>query len=58
MTDIITELPRSFTDGEIDQAFMKELVNGFEIEKRTEHERVAIIEGSTTNKGQDTSYIG
>jgi hypothetical protein len=42
MTEIITNLPRSFTDGEIDAAFMKEIVNGFEIEKRTEHERVAI----------------
>jgi len=27
-------------DGEVDEAFMKEILNGFEIEKRTEEERV------------------
>tara|TARA_R100001163_G_scaffold65135_1_gene61281 strand:+ start:7353 stop:7664 length:312 start_codon:yes stop_codon:yes gene_type:complete len=42
MTNIITNIPRNITDGEVDEAFMKEIINGFEIEKRTEHERVAI----------------
>ena len=39
MTQIITKLPR-YSDGEIDRAFMKEILTGFEIEKRTENERV------------------
>jgi hypothetical protein len=40
MTDIITNIPRSFTDGEVDAAFMKEILTGFEIERRTEEQRV------------------
>jgi len=40
MTDIITNVPRSITDGEVDDAFMKEILNGFEIERRTEKQRV------------------
>lgn len=40
MTDIITNVPRSITDGEVDDAFMKEILNGFEIERRTEEQRV------------------
>jgi len=39
MSEITTELPR-YSDGEIDAAFMKEIINGFEIEKREEHLRV------------------
>jgi hypothetical protein len=39
MTEIITKLPR-YSDGEIDRAFMNEIVNGFKIEKETEHLRV------------------
>ena len=39
--DIITEVPRSFTDGEIDQAFMNEIKSGFKLEKETEHLRYA-----------------
>ena len=42
MVDIITDIPRSITDGEVEEAFMKEILNGFEIEKRTEQERVGI----------------
>ena len=38
--DIITKLPR-YSDGEIDRAFMREIQRGFEIEKRTEKDRVA-----------------
>ena len=37
---IITKLPRNISDGEVADAFMKELINGFEIERRTEEERV------------------
>lgn len=59
MTEIITDLPRSFTDGEIDQAFMKELINGFEIEKRTEHERVAIArKEAQLTKGKTHPTLG
>ena len=39
--DIITNLPRNFTDDEIDAAFMQEIKNGFKLERETEHERVA-----------------
>ena len=39
--DIITDLPKSFTTGEIDQAFMNEIKSGFKLEKETEHLRVA-----------------
>ena len=38
--DIITNLPKSFTTGEIDQAFMNEIKSGFKLEKETEHLRV------------------
>ena len=33
--NIITSIPR-YSDGEVDREFMKELQNGFEIERRTE----------------------
>jgi hypothetical protein len=39
--DIITDLPKSFTTGEIDEAFMNEIKSGFKLEKETEHLRVA-----------------
>lgn len=38
--DIITKLPRSFTDGEIDAAFLAEIKSGFKLEKETEHLRI------------------
>jgi hypothetical protein len=38
--DIITNLPKSFTTGELDQAFMNEIKSGFKLEKETEHLRV------------------
>ena len=37
--DIITDLPKNFTDDEIDAAFMQEIKNGFKLEKETEHEK-------------------
>ena len=40
MSDIITDIPRSFTDGELDEAFMNEIKSGFKLEKETEHLRV------------------
>ena len=39
--DIITDLPKNFTDDEIDAAFMQEIKNGFKLERETEKERVA-----------------
>ena len=39
--DIITTLPKNFTDDEIDAAFLHEIKNGFKLEKETEHERYA-----------------
>ena len=39
--DIITNVPRSFTDGEVDAAFLAEIKSGFKLEKETEHLRVA-----------------
>lgn len=36
--NIITSVPR-YSDGEVDREFMKEVLNGFEIERRTEEER-------------------
>ena len=40
MANIITSVPRSIVDGEVDAAFMREVLNGFEVERRTEEERV------------------
>lgn len=36
--NIITSIPR-YSDGEVDRAFMKELLTGFELERKTEGER-------------------
>ncbi len=36
--NIITSVPR-YSDGEVDRAFMKELLTGFELERKTEGER-------------------
>lgn len=41
MTEIITKLPR-YSDGEVDREFMKEIQNGFAMEKATEKDRVDI----------------
>ena len=38
--DIITNVPRSFTDGEVDAAFLAEIKSGFKLEKETGHLRV------------------
>jgi hypothetical protein len=40
MEIIIPNLKR-YSDGEIDRAFMKEITNGFKLEKQTEKQRVA-----------------
>ena len=34
--DIITDLPKNFTDDEIDAAFMQEIKNGFKLERETD----------------------
>ena len=39
--DIIVPNLKRYSDGEIDRAFMKEITNGFKLEKETEHKRVA-----------------
>jgi len=38
--DIIIPNLKRYSDGEIDRAFMKEITNGFKLEKQTEHKRV------------------
>jgi len=38
--NIITNIPKSFTTGELDQAFMNEIKSGFKLEKETEKGRV------------------
>ena len=39
--DIIVPNLKRYSDGEIDRAFMKEIQNGFKLEKQTEKKRVA-----------------
>ena len=39
--DIIVPNLKRYSDGEIDRAFMKEITNGFKLEKQTEQQRVA-----------------
>ena len=38
--EIIIPNFKRYSDGEIDRAFMKEITNGFKLEKQTEHKRV------------------
>lgn len=42
MTQIITQLPR-YSDGEIDAAFMREIHNGFKLEREKEKDRIADV---------------
>tara|TARA_A100000171_G_scaffold13590_1_gene11711 strand:+ start:1182 stop:1493 length:312 start_codon:yes stop_codon:yes gene_type:complete len=59
MTNIITNIPRSFTDGEVDEAFMKEIINGFELEKATEKDRVDIArKEAAEHKGKTNPLLG
>ena len=39
--DIIVPNFKRYSDGEIDRAFMKEITNGFKLERETEQKRVA-----------------
>jgi len=56
--EIITALPR-YSDGEIDRAFMKEILTGFEIERRTEHEREhQAAQGAHELKGTEHPTLG
>lgn len=41
--NIITSVPR-YSDGEINRAFMREIQNGFKLERETEQSRVQIAE--------------
>ncbi len=40
--DIIIPNIKRYSDGEIDRAFMKEIKNGFKLERQTEKQRVAV----------------
>tara|TARA_E500000318_G_scaffold18618_2_gene19432 strand:+ start:987 stop:1295 length:309 start_codon:yes stop_codon:yes gene_type:complete len=42
MSQIITNLPR-YSDGEIDEAFMREIHNGFRMEREKEKDRIASV---------------
>lgn len=42
MPAIITKLP-TYSDGEIDRAFMREIKNGFKMERATEDAREALV---------------
>ena len=39
--DVIIPKLKRYSDGEIDRAFMREIKNGFKLERETEHIRVA-----------------
>ncbi len=39
--DVIIPKLKRYSDGEIDRAFMREIKNGFKLERETEHKRVA-----------------
>jgi|TARA_R110002020_G_C15734060_1_gene724410 hypothetical protein len=57
--DIITDLPKGFTDGELDQAFMNEIKSGFELERKTEHLRVAqAVKEAQDTKGKTIPGLG
>ena len=42
MTQLNTKLPRD-SDGDVDRAFMKEIQNGFKLERETEKDRIAAV---------------
>jgi formiminotetrahydrofolate cyclodeaminase len=57
--DIITDLPKNFTDDEINSAFMQEIKNGFQLEKETEEERVrAAAKQAAHLKGTSHPVLG
>jgi len=59
MVDIITDLPKSFTTGELDQAFLNEIKSGFQLEKETELERVKIAKKEAhEQKGKTHPVLG
>ena len=56
--DIITKLPR-YSDGEVDRAFMKEILNGFKLEAATESDRVNIArKEAREEKGKTHPVLG
>jgi len=57
--DIITDLPKNFTDDEINSAFMQEIKNGFQLEKETEQGRVnAAAKQAAHLKGTNHPALG
>lgn len=58
MTQIITKLPR-YSDGEIDRAFMKEIQNGFKLEREQEEGRIeAVARDAQMFKGKEHPVLG
>ncbi len=58
MTQIITKLPR-YSDGEVDRAFMREIQNGFKLEKQTEKERIKdVVQQSKVFRGKEHPVLG
>jgi hypothetical protein len=56
--NLITELPR-YSDGEINQAFYKEIVRGFKLERETEKGRVdQAAKEAKTNAGKTHPVLG
>ena len=58
MTNIITKVP-TYSDGEVDREFMKEIQNGFLLEKATEKDRVDIARKEASElKGKTHPTLG
>jgi hypothetical protein len=58
MTQIITKLPR-YSDGEVDRAFMREIQNGFKLERETEKKRIdAVSKDIQKFKGKTHPILG
>ena len=56
--NVITELPR-YSDGELNQAFYKEIVRGFKLERETEKGRVEqAAKEAKTNVGKTHPTLG
>lgn len=56
--EIITSLPR-YSDGEVNRAFMREIINGFKFEKATEEARTNIARKEAAElKGKEHPVLG
>jgi hypothetical protein len=57
--DIINPNIKRYSDGEIDRAFMREIKNGFNLEKKTESQRVAqAVKEASDLKGKVHPVLG